>query len=270
MLARGSVVILAGVGALIAFALARPWAVTRENIDTVYTVLLFGTVLGFFVWLHSSKGFSAAERRGLVVVTALFAGSCIFWSVFEQAGSTLTLFADTKTDNSILGWGFPSSWWQAVNAILIVVLAPVFAWLWARLGDFDRSSMIRFSIGILLVGLGFALLIGGAREAGDAGRASPAWLFGVYLLHTMGELCLSPVGLSSMTRLAPQRVQGLILGMWFLSIAVGTFLGSKVAARYEQFPLPTLFAIVAATACVVAVLMAVLIRPVSKLVDARS
>jgi POT family proton-dependent oligopeptide transporter len=130
--------------------------------------------------------------------------------------------------------------------------------------------MIRFSIGILLVGLGFALLIGGAREAGDGGRASPVWLLGVYLLHTVGELCLSPVGLSSMTKLSPQRVQALMLGVWYLSISVGTFLGSKVAGVYETFDLPTLFGAVAGGAVLVAVLMALLIRPVSKLVDTRS
>ena len=268
-LAVGATVIGVAAAALVAIAAANPEAVTKENINLVYTWLLFGAVGGIFVWLLTHGGWSRAERRGLIVVTALFAGSCVFWSVFEQAGSTLTLFAEEKTRNSVLGWQFPSSWWQSINAVLIVVLAPAFAWLWTRLGDFDRSSMIRFSFGIALVGLGFALLIGGAREAGDGGRASPLWLFGVYLLHTVGELCLSPVGLSSMTKLSPQRVQGLMLGVWYLSISVGTFLGSKVAGVYERFDLPTLFGAVAAGAVVVAVLMALLIRPVSKLVDAR-
>jgi proton-dependent oligopeptide transporter, POT family len=262
-LAIGSLVIGGVAALLVALALANPEAVTKEKINQVYSYLLLATVVGFFAWLLSSKGWSGT-------VSALFAGSCVFWSVFEQAGSTLTLFAEEKTRNSVLGWTFPSSWWQSVNAVLIVILAPVFAWLWARLGNFDRSSMIRFSIGILLVGLGFALLIGGANEAGASGRASPLWLFGVYLLHTVGELCLSPVGLSSMTRLSPQRVQGLMLGVWYLSISVGTFLGSKVAGVYTDFALPTLFGTVAAGAVLVALLMAILIRPVSKLVDARS
>jgi POT family proton-dependent oligopeptide transporter len=223
-------------------------------------------VTAFFVWLFSSKGWAPAERRRLVVVAALFAGSCVFWAVFEQAGNTLTLFAEEKTENAVFGRTFPSSWWQSVNAVLIVLLAPLFAWMWARMGDFDRSSMIRFSIGILFAGLGFAVLIGGAVQAGDAGRASPFWLLSVYLLHTIGELCLSPVGLSSMTKLSPQRVQGLMLGVWFLSVSVGTFLGSQVASVYEQYSLPTLFAAVAVTAVVMAAIMAALIRPVSKLV----
>jgi POT family proton-dependent oligopeptide transporter len=268
-LAVGSAVIAVLALALVAVALARPAAVTKENVNLVYTWLLFGIVGGIFAWLLSHRGWTPTERRSLIVVTALFAGSCVFWSVFEQAGSTLTLFAEEKTRNSVLGWDFPSSWWQSINAVLIVLLAPGFAWLWAKLGDFDRSSMIRFSFGIALVGLGFALLIGGAREAGDAGRASPLWLFGVYLLHTVGELCLSPVGLSSMTKLSPQRVQGLMLGVWYLSISVGTFLGSKVAGAYEEFDLPTLFGAVAGGAVLVALLMAFLIRPVSKLLHVR-
>jgi POT family proton-dependent oligopeptide transporter len=243
--------------------------VTKIELNSIYTVILFGSVGAFFFWLLSSSGWTPRERRRLIVVTVLFAGSCVFWSVFEQAGSTLTLFADNETRNSLLGFEFPSSWWQSVNAAFIVLLAPLFAGLWTKLDGFDRSSMIRFSIGILFVGLGFAVLIGGAQAAEGDALASPIWLLMVYFLHTIGELCLSPVGLSSMTKFAPQRVQGLMLGVWFASISVGTFLGSLVAGQYENFQLTTIFAAVAGGAIAMAVLMAILTRPVSKLIDAK-
>ena len=266
-LGLGGIALLVAVLVVLALTAAGP--ITKEHVNTTYTWILFGSVGAFFVWLLSSKAWSAFERRRLVVVALLFVGSCVFWAVFEQAGNTLTFFADEKTRNSIFGWTFQSSQWQSVQPAMIVLFAPVFAWLWTRLGDFDRSSGIRFAIGILSAGLGFAVLIGGALEAGDQGRASPLWLFTVYLLHTVGELCLSPVGLSSMTKFAPQRVQGLMLGVWFASISVGTFLGSQVAGVYEQYTLPKLFLAVAAGAALMAIVMAFLVRPMTRLVDAK-
>jgi len=243
--------------------------ITKSHVDTAYTWVLFGAVGAFFAWLFSNRGWSAHERRRLIVIAGLFVGSCVFWSVFEQAGSTLTFFAEERTVKTIAGVEFKSSWWQSVNGGLIVLLAPVFAWIWAKLGDFDRSSAIRFAIGILFAGLGFAVLIGGARASEGGARAGAGWLFTVYVCHTIGELCLSPVGLSSMTRFSPQRVQGLMLGVWFASIAVGTFLGSKVAGVYEQYELPTLFLAVTAGAVVMAVIMALLARPMARLVDTK-
>lgn len=195
----------------------------------------------------------------------LFCGASIFWGIFEQAGSTLTLFADRSTRNSLFGWSWPSSWWQSVNAVLIVLLAPVFAWLWIRLGKRDPSYPTKFGIGLLFAGLGFALLVGGATLAQGGREVSPLWLFGVYLLHTIGELCLSPVGLSSMTKLAPARVVSLMMGIWFLAASVGNFLGGSVAGFYESFELPTLFGVVAASGFVMALVMFALVIPIKRM-----
>lgn len=252
---------------LIGVALTWPDQVTKPNIGILHLTLLSGLILAFFFWLLTSPRWTSVERRKLGAIAVLFLGSCVFWGAFEQAGSTLTLFAEEKTDNSVFGLAFPSSFWQSANAALIVILTPLFAWLWTRLGDFDRSSMIRFSVGILFAGLGFAVLVGGANQADALGKASPLWLLTVYLLHTIGELCLSPVGLSSMTKLAPQQVQGLMLGIFFASISVGSTIGAKVSGVYEQFPLPTLFAAVAGATVAVALVMAAFIKPVTKLVD---
>jgi POT family proton-dependent oligopeptide transporter len=252
-------------GALGALGYARSQDVDAKSINLVYGCLLFASVLAFFGWLLLSPAWSMAERRKLWVLAILFLGSCIFWGVFEQAGSTLTLFADKNTQNSLGGLSWGSGAWQSVQPAMIVLFAPAFAWLWARLGNFDPSSTKRFALGIFLAGAGFALLIGGARGAADGQLVSPAWLFGVYFLHTLGELCLSPVGLSAMTKLAPDRVVGMMLGVFYASISVGNFLGSKVAGVYSQFPLPTLFMAVTASALAMAILIALSIRPAQRL-----
>jgi POT family proton-dependent oligopeptide transporter len=142
----------------------------------------------------------------------------------------LNLFAERSTRTEMLGFDFPASWLQSVNSIFIILLAPVFAWLWIALGSREPSTPAKFSLGLIFVGLGFALLIGGAIQAEQGVEVSPLWLIGVYFLHTIGELCLSPVGLSAMTKLAPARVAGLMMGVWFLSIANGNYIGGRLAA----------------------------------------
>ncbi len=238
-----------------------------DNIHTGFTWLLVLTVLGFFGKLFLAGDWTKAERARLVTIFVLFCGAAIFWGIFEQAGSTLTLFADRSTDNYIFGWEFPSSWWQSVNALLIIILAPFFAWMWIALRKNNPSYPTKFAVGLLFAGLGFLLLVGGARQANDGGLVSPLWLFGVYLLHTIGELCLSPVGLSSMTKLAPVRVVSLMMGVWFLAAAVGNFLGGTVSGYYEDFSLERLFGVVAASGIVMALLMFALVIPIKRMME---
>jgi POT family proton-dependent oligopeptide transporter len=215
--------------------------------------LLFVT-LGFFGWLFSSGEWTSEERHRLYAIGALFLAAAIFWSVFEQAGSTLNLFADRNTNNALLGVPFPSSWFQSENSLFLWMLAPVFAWLWLRLGDQGRepSSPGKFAMSLIFVGAGFAILIIPAKQGG---QVSPMWLTMTYLLHTIGELLLSPVGLSAMTKLAPARIAGLVMGIWFLATAVGNYIGGRVAGLYESFALPTLFGAVAAFSALSAIVM---------------
>ena len=140
-------------------------------------------------------------------------------------------------------------------------MAPIFAWLWIALKRREPSSTAKFSIGLVLVGLGFAILI--PIAGGNA--VSPWWLTATYLLHTAGELCLSPVGLSAMTKLAPARIGGLMMGVWFTSISCGNYIGGQLASVYEKFPLPTLFGVVAAFCIVVGMLMVFLFKPMKRL-----
>lgn len=173
---------------------------------------------------------TAGEWKQLAAVGFLFIFSAIFWMAFEQAGSSLNLFASEKTTNQIFGYSYPSSWYQSVNSIFIILLAPVFSWTWVRMGRRQPSSPAKFTYGLVFVGLGFILL---AAASTAAGKTSPLWLIGVYLLHTLGELSLSPVGLSTVTKLAPARLVGSMMGVWFLSLSLGNFMGGWVAGFFD-------------------------------------
>lgn len=173
------------------------------------------------------------EFKRVAVIGILFFFSAIFWMAFEQAGSSLTLFADRLTRTSLFGYEFPSTWFQSVQPIFLLLLAPVFASLWLRWGKNQPSSPRKFGFGLILVGLGFVGIVYASTLTG-AGRVSPLWLVGLYLVHTFGELCLSPVGLSTVTKLAPARMVGLMMGVWFLSISLGSFLAGTVASYFDD------------------------------------
>ena len=239
----------------------------KEIADIAGYALLGGTI-AFFVWLFSSSGWTLAERRRLYAVAILFLAAAVFWSEFEQAGSTLNLFADRATRTSFLGWEFPSSYFQSLQPLFIIAFAPAFAWLWVRLGRREPSSPTKFAFGLLFAGSGFALLVIAATFAANGGRVSPLWLVATYLLHTFGELALSPVGMSAMTKLAPVRIAGLIMGVWYLALSVGNFFGGRLASFYGTMPLPTLFGLVAAFGIGSAVVMFVLARPIKRMMGA--
>lgn len=209
--------------------------------------------------------FTAAEWKRIGAIGVLFIAAILFWGAFEQAGSSLNLFADRMTRLEAFGRPFPSTWFQALNSAFLIVLAPVFAIVWIRLRQREPSSPAKFTFGLLFVGLGFLLLVPASR-AGQAGvLVSPMWLVGVYFLHTIGELCLSPVGLSVVTKLAPVRIVGLMMGVWFLATAFGNKVGGWVAGFFDQFPLPSLFGAVAGTTIGAAVILALLVKPIRRL-----
>jgi len=234
-------------------------------VSNAFGLGLLVAVCAIFAWLLAGRDWTREERRRLAVVGVLFAASTVFWAVFEQAGSTLNLFAQRSVDKQVLGFEFPASWLQSLNSLFIIALAPVFAWLWVRLGEREPSSPAKFVLGLLGASAGFALLIVPASGAEAGLQVSPLWLVGTYLLHTCGELCLSPVGLSVMTKLAPVRVGGFLMGVWFLSLAVGNYLGGRTAALYEALSLPALFAAVAGVSFAAAALLALLLRPMKQL-----
>jgi POT family proton-dependent oligopeptide transporter len=251
-------------------ALTGALPITATQVSDAAGVFLLLSIAGFFGWLFFSPGWTPGERRRLYVIGVLFLAAALFWSVFEQAGSTLNLFADRNTDTQLLGLPFPSSWFQSLNSLFLILLAPVFAWVWQQLSARrqEPSSPIKFALGLVFAGLGFAVLIGPAARAEQGVLASPFWLTLTYLLHTIGELALSPVGLSAMTVLAPPRIAGLVMGVWFLATSVGNFIGGRVSGFYESFALPSLFTSIAAFAILAGLLLAAVARPISRLVPA--
>jgi len=230
-------------------------------------VLLLGTVVLFtYFWRQAQPGL---ERKRIGAIIVLFVFAMLFWGGFEQAGSSLNLFARDVTDRVVAGWEFPASWFQSVNSFFLVALAPVLTMLWAWLGPREPSSPAKFAYGLLFVGLGFLLVAGAALVSLRAGGAhvSPLWLVGLYLCHTIGELCLSPVGLSTVTKLAPQRLVGSMMGVWFLALSLGNFIGGRVAGLFERFPLPQLFGAVFLTSAVSALVLALLSKPIRRLMS---
>ncbi len=171
------------------------------------------------------------DAHRMAAVGIYFLAAMVFWAVFEQAGTTLTLFADTLTRNEFLGLSFPSSWFQSANPIFVILLTPLAAALWMNLGKYQPSSPVKFGLGLVLLAAAFLLMVPAANYASD-GRVSPLWLVGLYFLFTVGELMLSPVGLSTMTRIAPQRMSGQVLGLWFLATAFGDKLAGDIGGAF--------------------------------------
>ncbi len=179
------------------------------------------------------------KRFAAILVFSLAA--IIFWAIFEQAGSTISLFGDQLTRTEIFGYKFPSAWFQSVNSVWVISLSPVFAWLWMKLGDRAPSSPMKFTIGLFFLALSFLLMIPAARLTGE-GKVSPLWIVGLFFLQTVGELCLSPVGLSTLTKLAPANFVGLVMGIWFLAASLGNKLAGVLAGEFTATDAPALAA----------------------------
>jgi proton-dependent oligopeptide transporter, POT family len=241
--------------------------ITAENIGDAFGLGLLLLSTAVFAWLLFGGGWTAEERKRSLAILVLFVAAALFWSAFEQAGSSLNLFAQRSTDKQVFGWAFPESWFQSLNALFIIGLAPVFAWIWMSLGKRDPSSPSKFALGLVAVGLGFAILVPAATFAGAVGKVSPWWLVGTYICHTVGELCLSPVGLSAMTKLAPARVTGLMMGVWFLALSVGNYLGGRLASLYTSLSVPSLFGIVAGFSILAALVLGTLVKPTVRLMS---
>ncbi len=241
------------------------WTVSPIGVADAAGYLLLLIVLVFFGWLYLVAEWTPVERSRLYAVGVFFLAAALFWSVFEQAGSTLNLFAERATDSTLFGIDFPSSYFQSLNSLYIIALAPVFAWLWIWLGPREPSSTVKFALGLIQVGAGFAVLVVAAQLSAQGVRVSPMWLAVTYLLHTSGELCLSPVGLSVMTKLAPARIVGLMMGVWFLAASVGNYIGGRLAAFYETLPLDALFGVVAAFGIGAGLVLWMFTRPMRRL-----
>ncbi len=237
--------------------------------------VLVGLAAAFFGYVFFAGGIGPDERKRVGVIMVLFLFAAIFWSAFEQAPTSLNLFARDFTDRMVGGFEIPATWFQSVNSMFIILLAPVFAGIWISLGKrgLDLSSPAKFALGLLFAGVGFGLMIlaaGKVVSSGGAYLVSPWWLVGSYFFQTVGELCLSPVGLSSMTKLSPRKFVGQMMGIWFLASAVGNLIGGLVGGRVDPENLeqmPELFTITTISLVVAAAVLGLLAIPIKRMLD---
>jgi POT family proton-dependent oligopeptide transporter len=215
----------------------------------------------------ASMGFTAQEWKRIAAIIMFFVFAAIFWAAYEQAASTLSLFVNRYANRNFLGFEIPTSWYVSIQAMFVIILSPVFAWLWIRLGPREPATPVKFTLGLLFVGLSFVLLFpaGAMAQSAEGVRVSSLWLFGAYFLQVVGELCLSPVGNSVVTKLAPPRIVGLMMGVWFLAIALGNKLAGWIAGFSSTVPMMTLFGAVAAATLGATVILFLLIKPIKAL-----
>lgn len=254
ILAAGGVAILIG---LLSLTLR-----TSQGLGNAMGLLLLGVAVGVFTWLLASREWTHDERNRIAAIAVLFVAACLFFSASEQQGSTMNLFGDRNAGHHWFGYEFPSSWFQSLSSLFVITLAPVFAWLWIRMGRREPSSFIKFCAGLVLAGLGFAAL---GLPALASNKVHPGWVVLAFFIQTCGELCLGPVGLSVMTKLAPARIVSLMMGVWFLSISVGNYVGGRLASLWDVTTPATLFNGVAAATIIAGILLALVARPLRNL-----
>jgi POT family proton-dependent oligopeptide transporter len=211
----------------------------------------------------SEGSLTPAEWKRIAAIVVFFVFASIFWGAYEQAASTLSLFGDRYTRHEVFGFSFPSSWFQTVQPLSVIILAPIFAWLWMRLGRREPSSPAKFAWGLFFISVSFAMLLPAASMAQSAEgiRVSPWWLIAALFVTEFGELCVSPVGLSLVTKLSPVRLVGLMMGVWMLSNSAGNKLAGWAAGFFTTIPLTQIFGTVAGVTMAAAVVMFLLVRP---------
>jgi POT family proton-dependent oligopeptide transporter len=272
-----------GLGVLLAVVLAAMmgvFTIDAVKVATQMRNIVLGMVVLYFLYLLFLAGLTMDERKRIAVIIVLFVFATIFWSAFEQAPTSLNLFAQDFTDRVLFGWEVPILWLQSVNSLFVIALAPVFAWIWVALGKRgkDLSSPGKFAFGLFFAGLGFLIMVAAAKiVAGGPGgtvvKVSMWWLSFSYLLQTFGELSLSPVGLSSMTKLAPRRFVGQMMGVWFTAAGLGNLLAGLVGGRVDPEKLdqmPILFQRTAMSLFIAAAILALLSIPIKKMMKESS
>ncbi len=207
------------------------WQLIQYQELVGHVLLGIGGIAILLVLYYAFMECDKVDRDRMLVLSVLIIFSVLFWSLFEQAGSSLNVFADRSVDRVLLGMEIPASMFQSLNAFFIFMLAPIFSalWVWLARKGWEPSTPTKFGFAILQVGLGFLVLVFGAKLAGDNGLTGMVWLVLVYLLHTTGELCLSPVGLSVVTKLSLKKIVGMMMGIWFLAFAAANFIAGQIA-----------------------------------------
>ena len=264
---------LALIAVVVAMAMFGVFTIDPVSVAKKMRNVILGMAILYFLYLFVAAGLSGDEKKRVAVIVVLFLFATIFWSAFEQAPTSLNLFARDFTDRIVFGWEVPTLWLQAANSLFVIILAPVFAAVWIALGrrHRDPSSPAKFAFGLLFAGLGFLIMMLAANRVisgGTAVRVSMLWLVFSYFLQTIGELSLSPVGLSSMTKLAPRRFVGQMMGVWFMAAALGNLIAGLVGGHVDPENLkemPALFQRTAMSLFIAAAVLGLLSIPIKRM-----
>ncbi len=265
LVALGGLAAAAGVAALLESA--GVLHLTLQGIARGTGVFIVAIVLLYFAWVLLYGGLALAEKKRVVVIFIFFVASALFWAGYEQAGSSFNLFASRLTERMIGSWEMPASWLQSVPPIFVILLSPVFAWVWIRLGSKEPSMPAKLGLGLVLLAIGlFVMVVAAVQTRGGSVKVGAGWLVLTYFIHTVGELCLSPVGLSSVTKLAPRRLVGQMMGTFFMGNALGNLIAGLTAGSFSSMPLPVLFGTIAKVTGVAGLLLLVLSKPIVRLI----
>jgi proton-dependent oligopeptide transporter, POT family len=249
-----------------------PLSVARKTTSIIVTVAVV-----YFLYVLLFVNLTSNEKRRVGVIIVLFISSALFWSGFEQAGSSLNLFAERYTlrEFAALNWQIPTGWFQSLNPVFIIVFAPVVASIWIHLArrNSDLSLPVKFGIGLILMALGFLVIAWASQSVVAGKKVLPTWLIATYLLHTLGEICLSPVGLSAVTKLAPRGLTGQMMGVWFLAASLGNLIAGLLAGEFSAEnvnEMPSRFLHIVATPVIAGILLIALKRPIQSLATDRT
>lgn len=270
------------IGAIVLFVV---FSLEVDNFNDYISAAIYAISIALPIFIITDKGLSNVEKQriGVIYIIAVFV--IFFWSAFEQAGSSLTIFADQQCDRTIGNWEMPTTWFQSINPIVVVAFAPIMATLWETLAKhkMEPASPIKQAIGLLLLAIGYAIIAFGTNGLADGQKASMWWLFALYFIHTIGELSLSPIGLSMVNKLSPIHLASLLMGVWFMSNAASNILAGKLATLLPTAEQPvhsflgfqitnltdffTLFAVMAGAAAVLLFCLCPLLKKMMKGVE---
>lgn len=260
----------AAIAAVVGLALTGTIKVDAVSLATGMTYLICGVAAVYFIYVLGFAGLDTIEKKRVVVIMVLFLAAAMFWSGFEQAGSSLNLFAERYTDRMLGSFEIPASWFQSLNAVFIILLAPLYAsaWVWLAKRQMEPSTPFKFALGLIILASGFLTMVAAASIVAKGDQAMPTWLILTYLLHTMGELTLSPVGLSATTKLAPRRFVGQMMGIWFLAASLGNLIAGLIAGEFDAdnvAAMPDQYLQIVFTTGGAGLLLLLLTKPVRKL-----
>lgn len=256
---------VAAVGLVLLIVLVAVGVITADNLVTIVIGVTIVATIAYFVVILSSKLVTTTERRRVYAFIPLFIASAAFWSLYQQQFTVVTIYSDERLDRTLFGWEMPVSWVQSINPIFIILLSGVFAALWTKWGSKQPSTPLKFAAGTIIMGVGFLLFL---PFAGGAANSTPLLaMIGILLVFTIAELLLSPVGLSVSTKLAPQAFTTQMVALFFLSVALGTAVSGRLAEWYLTVPETLYFGVLGGIAIVLGVALALMARPVLRMMS---